>query len=123
MSDKPSYLGLLNTIALAETRAECYLSAWAEVTQDDDVRAILKKVALREGVLSVRDQGPGFEERDLPHVFDRFYRADDARRQPGSGLGLAIVRQAVEAHGGHAEAANDPRGGARLEVSFGRPTA
>src|SRR5947208_2049329 len=80
------------------------------------------EVALREGVLSVRDQGPGFEERDLPHVFDRFYRADDARRQPGSGLGLAIVRQAVEAHGGHAEAANDPRGGARLEVSFGRPT-
>ena len=80
------------------------------------------EVTLREGVLSVRDQGPGFKDRDLPHVFDRFYRADDARRQPGSGLGLAIVRQAVEAHGGHAEAANDPRGGARLEVSFGRPT-
>ena len=79
------------------------------------------EVTLREGVLSVRDQGPGFKDRDLPHVFDRFYRADDARRQPGSGLGLAIVRQAVEAHGGHAEAANDPRGGARLEVSFGRP--
>jgi two-component system sensor histidine kinase MprB len=79
------------------------------------------EVTLREGVLSVRDQGPGFKDRDLPHVFDRFYRADDARRQPGSGLGLAIVRQAVEAHGGHAEAANDPRGGARLEVSFGQP--
>jgi two-component system, OmpR family, sensor histidine kinase MprB len=81
------------------------------------------EVTLREGVLSVRDRGPGFKERDLPHVFDRFYRAADARRQPGSGLGLAIVRQAVEAHGGHAEAANDPRGGARLEVSFGRPAA
>jgi len=81
------------------------------------------EVTLRDGVLSVRDQGPGFKDRDLPHVFDRFYRAADARRQPGSGLGLAIVRQAVEAHGGHAEAANDPRGGARLQVSFGRPTA
>jgi two-component system, OmpR family, sensor histidine kinase MprB len=55
----------------------------------------------------------------LPHVFDRFYRAENARRLPGSGLGLAIVRQTAEAHGGHARAANDSHGGARLEVSFG----
>ena len=57
---------------------------------------------------SVRDHGPGFDEADLPHVFDRFYRADSARGMPGSGLGLAIVRQAAEAHGGFATAANAP---------------
>ena len=57
--------------------------------------------------------------KDLPHVFDRFYRADNARGLPGSGLGLAIVRQTAEAHGGFVRAENDPRGGARLEVSFG----
>jgi two-component system, OmpR family, sensor histidine kinase MprB len=77
------------------------------------------EVGLHEGVLSVRDHGPGFEESDLPFVFDRFYRADRARKLPGSGLGLAIVRQAAEAHGGYARAENAPGGGALLIVSFG----
>ncbi len=77
------------------------------------------EVALKDGVLSVRDHGPGFQEADLPFVFDRFYRAGDARRLPGSGLGLAIVRQAAEACGGFAEARNAPDGGALLRVSFG----
>ncbi|MBV9212821.1 MAG: HAMP domain-containing histidine kinase [Actinobacteria bacterium] len=78
------------------------------------------EVGLRDGVLEVRDHGPGFDEDDLPHVFDRFYRAAAARDMPGSGLGLAIVRQAAEAHGGSVEAANAPGGGAVLRVSFGR---
>jgi two-component system, OmpR family, sensor histidine kinase MprB len=77
------------------------------------------EVRLAAGELSVRDHGPGFEARDLPFVFDRFYRANTARRQPGSGLGLAIVRQVAEAHGGWARAANAPGGGALLRVSFG----
>jgi two-component system, OmpR family, sensor histidine kinase MprB len=81
------------------------------------------EVTLRDGVLSVRDHGPGFEDEDLPHVFDRFYRADEARRLPGSGLGLAIVRQTAEAHGGWARAANAAGGGARVEVWFGEPLA
>ena len=71
------------------------------------------------GQLSVRDHGPGFGESDLPHVFDRFYRATNARSLPGSGLGLAIVRQTAEAHGGEARASNAPGGGALLQVSFG----
>jgi two-component system sensor histidine kinase MprB len=79
------------------------------------------EVALKDGVLTVRDHGPGFQEADLPFVFDRFYRAQNARRLPGSGLGLAIVRQAAEASGGSAEAENAPGGGALLRVSFGPP--
>jgi two-component system sensor histidine kinase MprB len=71
------------------------------------------------GELSVRDHGPGFEEADLPHVFDRFYRASGARALPGSGLGLAIVRQAAEAHGGDVAASNAPGGGALVRVFFG----
>jgi two-component system sensor histidine kinase MprB len=70
------------------------------------------------GELRVRDRGDGIAERDLPHVFDRFYRGGGARRRPGSGLGLAIVRQVVEAHGGTVEAANAPGGGALLVASF-----
>ncbi len=77
------------------------------------------QVTLSGGVLAVRDHGPGFQEGDLPFVFDRFYRADEARGLPGSGLGLAIVRQAAEACGGFAEAQNAQGGGALLRVSFG----
>jgi two-component system sensor histidine kinase MprB len=77
------------------------------------------ELTLREGVLCVRDHGPGFAEADLEKVFERFYRSASARKLPGSGLGLAIVRQAAEAHGGYARAANAAGGGARLEVSFG----
>jgi two-component system, OmpR family, sensor histidine kinase MprB len=77
------------------------------------------ELSLADGALTVRDHGPGFDDGDLPRVFERFYRADGARGLPGSGLGLAIVRQAAEAHGGSAEAANAPGGGALLRVSFG----
>jgi two-component system sensor histidine kinase MprB len=79
------------------------------------------EIELADGVLSVRDHGPGFDERDLPHVFERFYRAATARGTSGSGLGLAIVQQAAEAHRGFVEAANAPGGGALLRVGFGPP--
>jgi len=78
------------------------------------------EVDLHDATLTVRDHGPGFDEQDLPFVFDRFHRARDARGKPGSGLGLAIVRQAAEAHGGFVHAANAPDGGAVLRISFGR---
>ena len=79
----------------------------------------LIEIGLADGTLSIRDHGAGFDEADLPSVFDRFYRADSARGMPGSGLGLAIVRQAAEAHGGWVTAANAPDGGALVTLSFG----
>jgi two-component system sensor histidine kinase MprB len=81
------------------------------------------EVRLRGGVLTVRDHGPGFAQDELAKVFERFYRAERARKLPGSGLGLAIVRQAAEAHGGYAKAINATGGGACLEVSFGPPVS
>ena len=78
------------------------------------------EITLRDGVLTVRDHGPGFRAEDLAHVFERFYRSDDARRMPGSGLGLAIVKQAAEAYGGFATVTNAPDGGAIVRVAFGR---
>ena len=48
----------------------------------------------------MRDHGPGVPDADLPHIFDRFFRATNAREQTGSGLGLAIVKQVAERHGG-----------------------
>jgi two-component system, OmpR family, sensor histidine kinase MprB len=79
------------------------------------------EVDLHDGLLSIRDHGPGFNESDLPFVFDRFYRAEGARRLPGSGLGLAIVRQAAESSGGYVKAENAQGGGALLQISFGAP--
>ena len=67
-------------------------------------------------MLTVRDHGPGIPDDDLPHVFERFYRSDEARTNPGSGLGLSIVAHVVEGHGGEVFARNAADGGA--EVGF-----
>jgi two-component system sensor histidine kinase CiaH len=55
------------------------------------------------GYISVRDSGPGIRASDMPHIFERFYRADHSRSRQGSdgyGLGLSIAREIVEQHGG-----------------------
>ncbi|MEU5216418.1 HAMP domain-containing sensor histidine kinase [Streptomyces sp. NPDC020807] len=68
-------------------------------------------------VTEVADRGPGIHPDVLPHVFDRFYKADPARtRSAGSGLGLAITLENVRLHGGTVEAANHPAGGAVFTV-------
>lgn len=80
-------------------------------------------------LISVTDSGEGIPTAALPRVFDRFYRADSARRAMtgGSGLGLAIVRAIIEAHGGTIWAENVPDGGARLlftlPLGFSEPTS
>jgi signal transduction histidine kinase len=75
-------------------------------------------VAVRSGVVVVRDRGPGIDEDDLPLVFERFYRSPAARGTAGSGLGLAIVRHVMESHGGNSVAANAPGGGAVFTLRF-----
>jgi two-component system sensor histidine kinase MprB len=72
-------------------------------------------------VVTVRDHGPGIDAGDLPHVFDRFYRAPAARSMPGSGLGLAIVRQVMEAHGGTATVEQPDDGGTLFRLEFPEP--
>jgi two-component system, OmpR family, sensor histidine kinase MprB len=75
-------------------------------------------VSVRDGKVTVRDHGPGIDEEDLPHVFDRFYRAKSARGMSGSGLGLAIVRQVALAHGGSVVAERADGGGTRIVLSL-----
>ncbi len=68
--------------------------------------------------LRVCDTGPGIAPDDLPHVFDRFYRANRERRDEGSGLGLSIAHWIVAAHGGWMTAANAPERGAVFTVAL-----
>lgn len=75
------------------------------------------ELRVRRGTTTVRDHGPGIRPADADRVFDRFYRADDARGLPGSGLGLAIVRDVAERHGGAAFVTTPSGGGAC--VGFG----
>ena len=70
------------------------------------------------GTLTVRDNGPGVPVEALPHVFGRFYRAEEARALPGSGLGLAIVKQFAESHGGRVSLRNADGGGTVAELTL-----
>lgn len=69
---------------------------------------------------SVQDSGIGISESDIPHIFDRFYRADDSRSKQtgGSGLGLAIAKWIVERHGGRFEVISRKDIGTRITVIF-----
>lgn len=70
--------------------------------------------------LSVRDEGPGIAAKDLPRVFERFYKGDSSRADSGVGLGLAIVKHLVRSHGGTVDAANSAEGGAQFTVRLPR---
>jgi two-component system sensor histidine kinase MprB len=74
------------------------------------------EVTVDEAGVRVRDNGPGVDPADLPHVFDRFYRGKTSRGKQGSGLGLAIVRQVAEQHHGSVSAENAPDGGAIFRI-------
>jgi len=71
-------------------------------------------------VLTVSDDGKGVEVTDLPRLFERFYRGDQARTSRGTGLGLAIVKHVVTSAGGEVEAASEPGGGLEIRASFPR---
>ena len=96
MADKPSYLGLLNAVSCAETRAHAYLTAWAGVTTDPEVRAVLLKVAAREGehgmsfAKRINELGFELQPADDPHFEEQMAiaTADCSDLEKAEALGL-----------------------------------
>jgi heavy metal sensor kinase len=72
------------------------------------------------GVISVEDTGIGISQKDLSHIFRRFYRCDKSRSQPGIGLGLSLVKAIVQSHGGRITVASTPDAGSTFTVSLPR---
>jgi two-component system, OmpR family, sensor histidine kinase MprB len=68
------------------------------------------QVVVADGRVSVTDQGPGIPAEDLPHIFERFYRAPPARGMPGAGLGLAIVARVAKANDATTDVRTGPDG-------------
>ena len=81
-------------------------------------------LALEEDAAAIRivvtDTGCGIAEKDLSHVFQRFYRADSSRNLPGNGLGLALVHAIVTSYGGRVTCSSKPGEGSRFVVSLER---
>jgi signal transduction histidine kinase len=75
-----------NAIKYSTSEGNIYLSAFL-----DNEKSV---------VISVKDTGIGIEDKDIPHIFNRFYRCDPSRPQGGAGLGLSLAKAIVEAHDG-----------------------
>ncbi len=80
--------------------------------------SLSSRISGEELVVEVGDTGPGIPERDLPYIFERFYRVDKTRSRKlgGSGLGLPIAKTIVEAHGGDIEAHSKPGEGTKMSI-------
>jgi signal transduction histidine kinase len=68
--------------------------------------------------VDVRDDGIGIEEKDLPHVFEAFWRHDDAHTTPGLGVGLTIAREIITRHNGVIDIASKPNNGTHVRITL-----
>lgn len=101
-----STVGKQTAIANADILTDTLVILLDNAIKYSPKRSIVTIAAKDQGkyvILSVSDNGPGINEQDIPHIFDRFYRADSSRSKAnveGHGLGLSIAKRSIEAMGG-----------------------
>ena len=103
----------------AERLSQVITNLLANAVQHNKANGEVRISAKLQGsmiLLAVSDTGPGIASADLPHVFERFYRADQSRSSGQAGLGLAISRAIVQAHGGTIEVLSKPGAGTTFTV-------
>jgi signal transduction histidine kinase len=102
---------VLGDRALIHRALEKVLQNALDYSTPGQVVAVHVEMVAGEAVCTLADSGPGVAEAALPHIFEPFFREDDARSGEGLGLGLAIAHTIMRAHDGRIEAENGPRDG------------
>jgi two-component system sensor histidine kinase KdpD len=112
-------LAQLDTAVIEQAIANILINA-AQYTPENTTITLRASCEQKEIILSIEDQGPGFPEESLRHIFEKFYRIPGTKAG-GTGLGLSIVKGFVEFHGGTVQAENLSSGGARFDIRLPVP--
>lgn len=119
-SETPEVIGSLDSFRIERVMTNLLSNSIRYSPQGGEIRVGIRQAIeadMRWGVITVCDTGLGIPAPDLPHIFDRFYRAGNVEGKiAGAGIGLAGVRQIVEQHGGSISAQSDERGGTVFTV-------
>jgi PAS domain S-box-containing protein len=119
-SEAPEIVGSLDSFRIERVVTNLITNAIRYSPQGGEIRVGICEVReadMRWGVISVYDTGLGIPAQDMPHIFDRFYRAGNVEGKiAGAGIGLAGVRQIVEQHGGSISAQSDEGNGTTFTV-------
>jgi heavy metal sensor kinase len=111
--DVPEHIEMKGDIRLIQRMLANLLDNAIKYTPEGGwVKVSLRLNPDRSLSVTVQDPGVGISEKDLPHIFERFYRSDPSRSQAGAGLGLSFARAVARAHGGDITVESSPAGSA-----------
>jgi signal transduction histidine kinase len=117
--DSSTVEAVVGNVVVANADYNLLRQAVHTVVQNAATRASHVRISVeskgRDGVISVSDDGPGFDEANIEHIFDRFHRGD---RSGSTGLGMAIAKKIVDAHSGTIAATNRDEGGALVSIGI-----
>ena len=120
--EAPERLEMAGDIRLIQRMLANLLDNAIKYTPAGGAVAVAARANANDSVsIVVKDSGIGIFEKDLPHIFERFYRGDPSRSQAGAGLGLSFARAVAHAHGGEITVENSQPSGATFRVEL--PTA
>ena len=107
-----------NTMLLTRLLQNLISNAYRYGKENGLIRVTLKTIPDGRARLTVEDNGIGIAREDLPHIFERFFRAESSRTGKGTGLGLSMVRRIAELHGADLSVSSIPGEGSTFTVTF-----